>query len=76
MNLESWLEACSFCKYLLLGVKNVVDIKIHMVSSDNILSALDSINKGIKEFVWYPIASASFLARFLVSLDDCLAMPI
>ena len=45
MSLESWLEACGFCKYLLLGVKNVVDIKIHMVSSDNTLSALNSINK-------------------------------
>ena len=45
MNPESWLDACSFNKDLLLGVENVINIKIHMVCSDHIFSALNSISK-------------------------------
>ena len=71
MNLESWLEACSFCKNLLLSVKNVVDIKIHMVSSDKILSALNSINKVLKNMSdtrsLLPTLSLDFLSPWMTA---------
>ena len=77
MDLEFRLETCCSGENLFLGVEDVVNINVHVVtparSCDQFCFQLSMSWVAQGE---YPIALANSIARYFVSLDDCLAIPM